>query len=227
MANVADKKEAPAKEGASGAAPKMAAFYSRLFGFLKLTLGILLLPFVYSLTVSFVTECAKLTKGVNTYFCSGIITFLAVYLFVYEPLNIYNKGQKILEAVFRFFTPLVRVAPYLLPIYSIIMFAGYFLYALFDKSSAAVNWFVFLFGFTITLHLVFSAKSLRGRQSDFLRSNYIFGFSFIYILNIALLAMVFSLMFGPYSFVDFCNHSFQIAKGIFSAVFKQLFVPRS
>ncbi len=220
-----DKKEPPVKE--SGVPPKMAAFYGRLFGILKFTLGILLLPFVYSFTVSFVTECAKLTKGVNTYFCAGIISFLVIYLFVYEPLNLYNKGQKILEAVFRFFTPLVKVAPYLLPIYSIILFAGYFLYVLFDKSGNAVNWFIFSFGFTIALHLVFSAKSLRGRQNDFLKSNYIFGFSFIYILNIALLAMVFSLMFGPYSFVDFCNHAFQIAKGIFSAVFKQLFVPRA
>jgi len=222
-----DKKEPPLVKGGGGVPPKMAAFYSRLFGILKFILGILLLPFVYSFTVSFIIECAKLTKTVNTYFCSGIISFLLVYLFVYEPLNLYNKGQKILEAVFRFFTPLVKVAPYLLPIYSIILFAGYFLYALFDKSPAAVNWFVFFFGFTVALHLVFSAKSLRARQNDFLKANYIFGFSFIYILNIALLAAVFSLMFSPYSFVDFCNHGFQAAKGIFFAVFRQLFVPKS
>lgn len=210
--------------GGGGVSSKLSVFSGRLFGIIKFILGICLLPFVYSTTVAFLSECGVLEKTIYQYFFAGIITFLIIYLFIYEPVRIYNKGQKILEAVFRFFTPLVKVAPYLLPIYTIILFLIYSLYSLINKSGDSVRYFVLLFGFSIALHLVFSAKSLRGRQSDFLKANYIFGFSFIYILNLAILAFAFNLIFKPYSFVNFCNQSFQIAKGIFGAIFRQLFL---
>jgi len=81
-----------------------------------------------------------------------------------------------------------------------------------------------LIGFGTVLHLVFSAKTIRTKKGDFLKGNYIFGFSFIFILNMALLAFGFSLIFKEFSFVNFCNISFTIARNIFYAVFKQLFM---
>jgi len=83
---------------------------------------------------------------------------------------------------------------------------------------------MFLFGFSIALHLVFSARSIRSKKGDFLKANYIFGFAFIYIVNVFILALGVSLIFQDFSFIDFFNASFQIAKGIFSAVVKQLFL---
>ncbi|MFH1640693.1 MAG: hypothetical protein ABIA66_01885 [Candidatus Omnitrophota bacterium] len=217
-----EKKESPNKE--SSFSSKKGGFSSRIFGIIKLILGLCLLFFVYSTTIAFLKECAILDKAVNRYFSFGVITFLVLYLFIYEPVGAYNKGQKLLEAIFRFFTPLVRVAPYVLPIYTILISFIYLLYSLISKSSDIVRYFVFLLGFSITLHLVFSAKSLRSRQSDFLKANYIFGFSFIYIINLITLGFVFSLMFEPYSFVNLCSSSYQITEDIISAIFRQLFL---
>ncbi|HTZ11662.1 MAG TPA: hypothetical protein VMD04_04750, partial [Candidatus Margulisiibacteriota bacterium] len=126
------------------------------------------------------------------------------------------------EAAFSYLKPLVRVAPYLLPIYTIIVFLLYLLLAYVFKSLA--DYFMFLFGFTIVLHLIFSAKTMRGKKEDFLKGNYIFGFSLIYIINIGLLSFCFSVLFEKFSFVNFCNQSFLIAKGIFGAIIKQLFL---
>ncbi|MCX5701585.1 MAG: hypothetical protein NTW64_01195 [Candidatus Omnitrophica bacterium] len=217
-----DKKESLSKE--INFSPKMPGFSNRIFGIIKLIMGLCLLPVVYSTTIAFLKECAILDKEITNYFSFGIIGFLVLYLFIYEPLAIYNKGQKILEVVFRFFTPLVRVAPYVLPIYTIIISVIYLLYALISKSTDSVKYFVLLLGFSIALHLVFSARSLRLRQSDFLKSNYIFGFSFIYIINLVILGFVFSLIFETCSFVNFCNHSYQITRDILNAIFKQLFL---
>lgn len=217
-----DKKESPSKE--INFSPKMPGFSSRIFSIIKLILGLCLLPFVYSATIAFLKECAILDKAVTHYFSYGIISFLVLYLFIYEPLAIYNKGQKVLEIVFRFFSPLVRVAPYVLPIYTIIICFIYLLYSLISKSTDSLRYFVLLLGFSIALHLVFSARSLRSRQSDFLKANYIFGFSFIYIINLVILGYVFSLMFEPFSFVNFCDHSYHITRDILNAVFKQLFL---
>jgi L-cystine uptake protein TcyP (sodium:dicarboxylate symporter family) len=129
-----------------------------------------------------------------------------------------------MEVVFTFFKPLVRVAPYLLPIYFILLCVIYAILAALSKTEGMTQVFFFLFGFSIGLHLIFGAKSLRSKQADFLKGNYIFGFSFVYLLNLILLALVFSFIIDKFSFVNFCNSAYQAASNIFAAIFKQLFL---
>jgi len=214
----------PGPVSGGGLREKLAGASSRAFAVTKLILGICLLPFVYSLTLAFIEEAKTLPLEALGDFVAGIVTFLVVYLFVWEPVRVYLRGQKILQTVFSFFSPLVRVAPYLLPIYTLLCFAFYGLVALFDRSGRTLGIFVFLFGFTIALHLVFSAKSLRGRKGDFLKSNYIFGFSFVYLVNLLMLGFGMSLVFAKFSFVRLCNQSYQIAAGLLYGAVKQLFL---
>jgi hypothetical protein len=195
----------------------------KLFGIIKFILGVSLLPFVYSTSLAFLNQFSLLEKSVQGYFCSGAITFLLVYLFAWEPTIIYAKGQKLLEVIFVFFKPLVRLAPYVLPVYTIILFIIYGLLSLAVKSAWLLKYSIFLIGFTFALHLVFSAKSIHSKKSDFLKANYLFGFSLVYIINLAILAFCINLIFKEFSFVDFCNSAFQAAGSIFYAVFRQLF----
>lgn len=229
------KKEFPKIEGnfkpkdfdfgqSGGISGKISGFSGKAFGIIKFILGICLLPLVYSSSVSFVNEFALIEKSLQSCFWSGVISLLVVYLFILEPAIIYAKGQKLLELFFSFFKPLVKVAPYLLPIYTILLFILYWSFSLISQNPAVIKTFIFLFGFSIAFHLVFSAKTMRSKQGDFLKSNYIFGFSFIYIVNLMLLALCLNLIFKEFSFVNFFNCSFQIAKNIFYAVFKQLFL---
>lgn len=227
-----EKKEFPKIEGNfkpqprvfSGISEKLSGLSNKVFGFSKFVLGVSLLPLIYSSTTSFLDGFSLVDKGIQVNFWSGIASFLIIYLFVWEPVLIYAKGQKLLEICFNFFKPLVRVAPYLLPIYLILLFLLYGLLSLFIKSEWLIKYSVFLFGFTFSLHLVFSAKSVRLRKGDFLKANYVFGFSFIYILNVMLLAFFINLIFEEFSFVGFCSNSFSAAGTIFYAVFKQLFL---
>jgi len=208
----------------SGIKVKLAHFYSRVLSIFKLLLGLLLLLFVYATSVSFLNEANTIDQGVRQYFFFGITAFLALYLFAWEPQIVYAKGQKLLQKIFSFFAPLVKVAPYLLPVYTIVLFAAYLVYALFDRSSGSLAYFMLLWGFTLALHLVFSAKSLRSRQSDFLKANYIFSFSFIYVINICIIAFGFSLAFDKFSFVDFCNYSSKLVSEIMRVLYRQMFM---
>lgn len=222
-------KEVPAKNDFGGGlsgdfSSKMSGLSSKLFGVVKVILAILILPFVYSSAVSFLNEFTQINKGYQQIFWNGAITFLVVYLFIWEAVFIYNKGHKLLEIMFSFFKPMVNVAPFLLPIYTILFFIIYGLLSLGIKESWLIEYALFLIGFSSILHLTFSAKTIRSKKGDFLKSNYIFGFSFIFILNITLLAFGFSLIFSKFSFVNFCSTSFDIAKNIFYTVFKQLFL---
>jgi hypothetical protein len=203
---------------------KISGLSSKIFGVIKLILAVIILPFVYSSIVSFLNEFAWIDKHLQQIFWNGAITFLAVYLFLWEPAVIYNKGHKLLEIMFSFFKPMVNVAPFLLPMYTILIFIIYGLLSLGIKSNWLIEYMFFLIGFSAILHLVFSAKTIRSKKGDFLKSNYVFGFSFIFILNLTLLALGFSLVFNGYSFVNFCNVTFNIAGNIFHTVFKQLFL---
>ncbi len=203
---------------------KISGLSSKLFGIIKFILAVIILPFVYSSVVSFLNEFVQIDPYLQQVFLNGIITFLAVYLFVWEPVIIYNKGHKLLEIMFSFFKPMVNVAPFLLPIYTILFFIIYGLLSIGIKDGRLIEYALFLIGFSTILHLTFSAKTIRSKKGDFLKANYIFGFSFIFILNIALLAFGLSLIFSKFSFVNFCNISFNTAKNIFYAVFKQLFL---
>jgi len=210
--------------GFSGLKSKVSVFYSRLFSVIKLLLGLLLLLYVYSTSVSFLNEAGTIEQGVRDYFFFGVISFLVLHLFIWEPQILYAKGQKLLQKIFSFFAPLVKVAPYLLPVYTLLLFALYRVYVIFDKSTGALTYFLFLCGFTLSLHLILSAKSLRSRQSDFLKANYIFGFSFIYVINVCIIAFGLSLIFEKFSFVNFCNHSFKLTSEILQALYRQLFL---
>lgn len=221
--NILDKLNISADQGRGGGS-KIAVFSHRALGIVKFIIGICLLPFVYSVSVSFLNEFNTVEKLFQNYFWAGVISFIIIYLFIYEPAIIYNKGQRLLGIVFNFFKPLVRVAPYLLPIYTIVIFIVYLIFSSALKTKESVGYFIFLFSFSLTLHLIFSARSMHSKQGDFLKGNYIFGFSFVYILNLALLAFCLNIIFKEFSFVNFFNNSFQIGKNIVYVIFKQLFL---
>ena len=208
----------------SGFKQQLSQAGNKAFGLIKLILGICLLPCVYTFTTAFLKQIGLIEKSLQCYFWAGVNTLLIVYLFIWEPAKIYKWGHKLLEIIFNFVKPLVKFAPYLLPIYTIVLFIVYGLLSLMIKSSWLIGYTIFLAGLSITLHLVFSAKSIRGKKGDFLKANYIFGFSFIYIINVMILAFCLNLTFNEFSFVNFSNNAFQSAGDIFYAVFKQLFL---
>jgi hypothetical protein len=215
----------PAEEEASPSALKVGLLrvYSFLLNIVKLILGLALLPWVYSTSVSFFDTLRSASETALLYFFSGIFTLLVVHLFIGELKILYNAGQKLLELVFSFIRPLVRIAPYVLPTYTIILFIIYSVALLFTKSQEVVHYFIFLFGFSMSLHLVFSARSIRTRRADFLKANYIFGFSLIYIINLMLVATFLNLVITEYSLITFFKSSFRIGENILVAILAQLF----
>lgn len=224
-----EKKESPKLEGdfkpkESAISKKVSALSGKAFGVLKFILGVCLLVFIYSSSAAFRDQFRLIDKQLQGCFWSGVVSFLVIYLFAWEPATIYIKGQKLLELIFGFFKPFVRVAPYLLPIYTLVLFILYGILSATIKDAWLIKYSIFLTGFTLTLHLVFSAKTIRSKKGDFLKGNYIFGFSFIYIINITLFSFCLNLIFKEFSFVNFSNSTYSLAKDIYYAVFKQLFL---
>lgn len=223
-----DKKESPkkklAKKSVDSQPPKIPGLSRRAFGVIKFILGACLLPFVYSVSLAFLNEFNRVPLLLQRDFWAGAVSFLLIFLFVWEPLVIFTSAQKVMEAVFSFVKPLVKIAPYLFPIYAVILSVIYGLLIIAVDYSRIIGHFLFLLGFLISLHIVFSAKSLRTKQDDFLKGNYIFGFSFVYILNLIILSVCLNFIFAEFSLVNFLNLTYQIAQNIFGAIIKQLFL---
>jgi len=196
----------------------------KIFGIVKFLLGLCLLPCVYAVSAVFVLQISAVQSAIQGYFWAGVIAFIVFHIFIGELAIIYDSGHKFLELIFSFFAPLVKVAPYLLPVYTIILCLVYAILSLFIKSVWLLQYILFLLGFTTMLHLAFSAKTVRSQEDDFLKGNYIFGFSFIYIVNVGFVALILSFMVSSFNFGDFAGRSVALYKYSFYAIFKQLFV---
>jgi hypothetical protein len=196
----------------------------KIFGIVKFLLGLCLLPCVYAVSAVFALQISAVDPAIQRYFWAGVIAFIVFHIFIAELAIIYDSGHKLLELIFSFFAPLVKVAPYLVPVYTIVLCLVYAILSLFIKSAWLLQYTLFLLGFTTTLHLVFSAKTVRSQEDDFLKGNYIFGFSFIYIVNVGFIALILSFMVASFNFGDFAGRSLALYKYNFYAIFKQLFV---
>lgn len=199
---------------------------NKLVNLLKLLFAVVFFPVLIGVSVSFSDELQKLSPRLVTAFVWGIFSYLVIHLLLYEPQPVYQKGQRIVETIFRFFSPLVKLASFFLPIFSILTLTAYYILLTFlgDKFRFEYHiYFMFLTSFFMVLHIVFTAAALKGRQSDFLKANYFFAMEFIYIINLGIIAGMFSLVFTEFSFLNFFNGVCSVVSNIFTAVFSQLF----
>jgi hypothetical protein len=220
----AKKKNESKEAGQPSSSGKGSWISGKFMDIIKLAVGICLLPFVYGSSVAFLKQIVHIDASLQHYFWGGVGAFLLVHLFFFEVGFIYDKGYQLLEIIFNFFQPLVKFAPYLLPVYTILSFVLYFIFSMFVKDKWLLEMFVFFIGATISLHLVFSSRSIRSKKGDLFKSNYIFGFSLVYIINLCLLSIFLNVMIADYSFFKFITTMHVIAGDIFKSIFTQLFV---
>ena len=79
-------------------------------------------------------------------------------------------------------------------------------------------------GFTFAFHIVLTIDFLKTKQSDFLKAGYLFSICLIYIMNIIVMAFIFSLTFPDVVFLEFIKSSYVKSKDIYAAVLRQLFM---
>lgn len=100
---------------------------NKLAAILKLIFAVLLFPVVIAATLGFAAEIKILNELTVNCFLWGIFSFLLLYHLLWEPEVIYKKGQRIVEITFKFFAPLVRVASFCLPIFTLLILIIYWL----------------------------------------------------------------------------------------------------
>lgn len=214
---------------------------------LRTLLGFLFLPLVIASSRAFysqLSEIGKLSKN-QLYFFVGIGVYAILHLIFYKPAYLYVLGHELVHAFstwicggqvksFRVSSTggsvsttksnlFILLAPYFFPVYTVGLSLVYFIGSFFRDLTLYLPFFLFLIGFSLAFHLILTADSLRTKQSDILKTGYLFSISLIYIVNLAIVAFILSLIFSNVFFSVFLTSTLSHSKDIYLAIFKQLF----
>jgi len=194
----------------------------------KFILSLALLPLVIGLTSNFSSQLMTLDRVIVNNFVSGIIWFLVIDLFFFPIRNIYDFGQRIVGSIFNFFLPLRTFLFYVLPFFSLIIFAVFCVVKFFFSSylASSLGYFIFFISFSYAMHLIITATCLKEEEMGELWGEYLFTLTFVYLFGIILFASFLLVITDKFNFVDFLSKSYTFFIDILKSVLKQLFVLR-
>jgi hypothetical protein len=214
----------------------------------KAVIGIILIPVVIGISISFIDSLGAIGQAKDTgskIFLLGALSYVIMHLFLVKPNYIYTLGHELMHALATFLCGgrvrsfnvtkgggavettktnfFITLSPYFVPTYTLIISIFYIVIPLFAKIPNIGTIYFFLSGFTLALHLIFTADVLKKDQPDVVNTGYLFSLTVIYIVNIMLVGLVLSLLFDGMSFDKFFYNTYTHSKYIYVKVFKQLF----
>lgn len=212
---------------------------------IKFVIGVTMAPLAAAVTICFynnILMIKELAQSLNL-FVWGIVGYAILHLLFYKPTYLYVLGHEAVHAGVAWLfggkiksfkvsegggsvgtdksNVVIELSPYFVPIYAIIITLVYFVLV----SSYNINGsaFVFLIGFTLSFHMISTIEILKIRQPDIMKSGYLFSILLVYVLNIIVISVIFSLVFPSFSIKNFFIGSWRQSKDIYSSVVKQLF----
>ncbi|MDD3906352.1 MAG: hypothetical protein PHS46_07515 [Candidatus Omnitrophica bacterium] len=213
--------------------------------FLKLIIAVLSIPVAVGVSIAFYRNLVLIPVIANrmSLFVWGIASYAILHLLFYKPTYLYVLGHEAVHAGIAWVlggkvksfkvsekggsvgtdksNTLIELSPYFIPIYAIIIAAIYFVIAASYNINGSV--FIFLIGFALAFHMISTIEVMKIRQPDFVKSGYFFSIILVYVLNIVVIAMLFTLIFPEFSAKKFFIDSWAMSKNAYIAIVKQLF----
>lgn len=189
--------------------------------FLKLIIGLLLLPFVYAATRTFLLQL-QVQDGwshlANTtwWFLGGFAVWLLLFFILPRPIRTYVLAHELTHALWGFLMGakvsnlkvsskggsvtltksniLITLAPYFFPFYSVLTLAIYLLINVWWDTSLYRPFWYALFGLTWAFHLTFTISMLALHQPDVHEHGRVFSYVVIYSINLITAAFLLNLL---------------------------------
>ncbi|MEK7851848.1 MAG: hypothetical protein AAB275_08180, partial [Deltaproteobacteria bacterium] len=197
--------------------------------FLKFLIGIAMLPVCYGYSVEFLKVVSGIYRNPGNYwglFLGGGATYLLIHIVLPSPLLIHVFGHELTHAFFaKLFgwkvksikasgngghvklsgsNFIVTLAPYFFTLYSFILLFVYILTVLANYDEVFYPYFIFLAGFTLSLHILMTIESLKTSQADIKEGGIVFSLPFIYIGNLIFITLILKLtVFNDISFLGY------------------------
>jgi hypothetical protein len=216
---------------------------------LKILLGIFTLPVCAGVSVGFYESLSRIkimSYYQQKYFIVGAVSYLVVHAIVLKPAYLYILGHELMHAIAALLSGgkvksirvssrggsvsttksniFIALSPYLFPLYTVLVSVVWFSLNYFMKTKLNYSLFLFAIGFTLMFHIVLTVDFLKIKQTDLLHAGHLFSMCLIYIINLIIVGLVFSLLFKDMVFENFLQCSYLKAKDIYAAIFRQLFL---
>jgi hypothetical protein len=207
--------------------------------------AVLAIPVTYGISVALYKSVIHVSELAHTlnFFLWGILAYIVLHILFYRPTYLYVLGHEAVHAGVGWMmgskiksfkaskdggavgmdksNMVIELSPYFVPIYAIVISIIYFVIV----SSYNINgsFFIFLIGFALAFHLISTIEILKVRQPDIVKSGYFFSIMMVYILNIIVIAVLFSFIFPSFSISKFFINTYNISLKTYIAIAKQLF----
>ena len=216
---------------------------------LNILLGIFVLPVCVGISISLyehLNQIKIVSYYQQKYFIIGIISYLVVHAVVFKPSYLYVLSHELMHAIAVLLSGgrvrsikvsskggsvattksniFIALSPYFFPLYTIVVALLWFVIKFVTKSDIDYSFFLFAIGFTLAFHIVLTIDFLKIRQTDLLHAGYFFSICLIYVINLLMVGLIFSLLFKSMGFMVFLHDSYTKATDIYSGIFRQLFL---
>jgi len=188
-----------------------------LIRFLKILLGLALIPFCLGYLWQFFSMLFSITYKPNTpyYFVGGAIAYLVVHILFKKPILTYVFGHELTHAFFAMLFGgalksfhasdrggrvtltksnfIITLAPYFFPLYTFFILVLYFIARATAAGNAAINTLIFFSGVSFTFHLILTLIFLQTDQNDIKEEGAVFSYPLIFLFNIFFAAFLINL----------------------------------
>jgi hypothetical protein len=186
----------------------------KIFGFL------LILPLIIAFFIAFQGQILSLPVNKEAWMLWGAGSYVVLKLFIYDFNDIYVFGRSMVEKVLTFFKP----SGYLVPVYTVIFIIIYLIALILGRANVWQPYFLFIFAFTIAMHLVLTAQEIYQADNSVLKAHYFITFWAILIANLFIISLLLAWVVPEYSFVGFVKSLASRTVHLYTSVYKALFV---
>lgn len=198
-------------------------FRSGFFALIKFAVFIVLIPFIAAVTISFQHEIFELKYVYHHSFYLGVGTYILLNLFLTDLNWLYKFGQAVSCEFFRFWDPLSKVVPYVLPIYTLIFIGAYYISTqILGQFVNSPFWF-FMIGITFTMHIVMTARELYETDRALFKPNYLFEMMLVYIVNILIMVQLLNVTALRFSLFAFVQTAIDLTQNFYRLLYLRFF----
>jgi hypothetical protein len=189
----------------------------------KVVVTLLVLPVIVAITYAFQGQLAELDPALKHSLWLGVMVYMILKFFVYGFEHVYRFGQNIVTYCFQFLKPLVNVAPYVLPVFTILTLIVFAVLNAFDRVGDFRSIFFSAIAFTFAMHIILTAQDLYNKDASPGKPNYFFGMALVYIFDVFLIALIMHFTLPGFSFIKFFQSLASTSFDIYKTIFHQLF----
>lgn len=201
-----------------------------MWKFIKMLIGIGLLPLAYAVSVSvyFLYQTSiesNLDSGWQVWALPiGFLAWVVVFFLLPRPFRTYVLGHELTHALWALLMGgrvgkmkigksgghveltktnfIITLAPYFFPFYTVVVIAAYYLAGIWLDVEAYRIWWIGAVGLTWSFHITFTIQMLSEHQPDVEEHGRIFSYLTIYIMNLLVIG-IWMIIVGSPRFISF------------------------